>query len=117
MTYHTLKGETSALKDIKFNVEEGEFLSIIGPSGCGKSTILNIIAGLLSPSSGKIYIDNKEIKNCNNRSEEHTSELQSRQYLVCRLLLEKKHQPTHSQDYLAQRLVPPLPSTVDFYTY
>lgn len=66
MTYHTLKAETSALKDIKFNVEKGEFLSIIGPSGCGKSTILNIIAGLLLPSSGKVYMDNKEIKNCNN---------------------------------------------------
>lgn len=61
MNYHTLKEETLALKNINFEVKEGEFLSIIGPSGCGKSTILNIIAGLIIPSCGKIYIDNKQI--------------------------------------------------------
>lgn len=57
MNYHTLKGETEAIKDINFSVEEGEFVSIVGPSGCGKSTVLNIIAGLLNPSSGTVCID------------------------------------------------------------
>lgn len=61
MTYHTLKEETHAINPISFTVNDGDFLSIIGPSGCGKSTILNIIAGLIQPSSGKIFIDNKEI--------------------------------------------------------
>lgn len=61
MTYHTLKEETHAINPINFTVNDGDFLSIIGPSGCGKSTILNIIAGLIQPSSGKIFIDNKEI--------------------------------------------------------
>lgn len=61
MTYHTLKEETHAINPINFTVNNGDFLSIIGPSGCGKSTILNIIAGLIQPSSGKIFIDNKEI--------------------------------------------------------
>lgn len=58
MNYHSLKGETEALKDINFSLYEGEFVSIVGPSGCGKSTLLNIICGLLKPSSGEIYIDN-----------------------------------------------------------
>jgi NitT/TauT family transport system ATP-binding protein len=57
MNYHSLTAETSALKDVSFNVQEGSFLSIVGPSGCGKSTLLNIIAGLITPSSGKILIN------------------------------------------------------------
>lgn len=61
MNYHSLKGFTKALMNINFAVEEGEFLSIVGPSGCGKSTLLNIIAGLLKPSFGEIYIDNESL--------------------------------------------------------
>jgi len=57
MNYHSLNFETPALKDINFSLEEGEFISIVGPSGCGKSTLLNILCGLITPSSGKIYID------------------------------------------------------------
>lgn len=60
--YHTLSGETEALKDISFEVNEGEFISIVGPSGCGKSTILNIIAKLIDKSSGKITLNGEEIK-------------------------------------------------------
>jgi NitT/TauT family transport system ATP-binding protein len=60
MNYHTLKGETEALKDINFSVKDGEFVSIVGPSGCGKSTVLNIIAGLLKPSSGTVCVDGNE---------------------------------------------------------
>lgn len=44
----------TALKDISFQVKEGEFLCIVGPSGCGKSTLLRMIAGLDHPSSGQI---------------------------------------------------------------
>ncbi|WP_138211320.1 ABC transporter ATP-binding protein [Hathewaya histolytica] len=62
MTYHTLKGETSALKNINFKVNEGEFISIIGPSGCGKSTVLNIISGLIHPTSGNVYIGTNKIE-------------------------------------------------------
>lgn len=53
-SYHNLKGETAALKQITFQVAEGEFLAIAGPSGCGKSTLLSIIAGLLEPESGSL---------------------------------------------------------------
>lgn len=63
MNYHTLQSETEALKNISFNVQQGEFISIVGPSGCGKSTILNIIAGLLKPSSGKVLIDGSPLSN------------------------------------------------------
>ncbi len=61
-TYHSLDGETPALFDVSFQVRDGEFLSIVGPSGCGKSTLLSMIAGLISPSSGFIYINGKDIK-------------------------------------------------------
>lgn len=60
MNYHTLKNETEAIKNLSFSIKEGEFVSIVGPSGCGKSTILNIIAGLLKPSSGKVCIGDSE---------------------------------------------------------
>ncbi len=56
-TYHTLAGETLALRDINFSVSQGEFVSIVGPSGCGKSTLLNIIAGLIPINVGNIQIN------------------------------------------------------------
>ena len=55
--YQALNGEVEALKDITFDVKEGEFVSIIGPSGAGKSTILSIIAGLEQKSSGELEIN------------------------------------------------------------
>lgn len=58
-TYQAKNGEIEALRNISFDVKEGEYISIIGPSGCGKSTLLSIIAGLESKTSGEIYIDGK----------------------------------------------------------
>lgn len=55
--YQALNGEVEALKDITFDVKQGEFVSIIGPSGAGKSTILSIIAGLETKNSGEIEIN------------------------------------------------------------
>ena len=54
LSYHTLSGETPALSEISFSIQEGEFVSLVGPSGCGKSTVLNLIAGLLIPEQGQI---------------------------------------------------------------
>lgn len=59
-SYHSLHGETKALKNISFGVKEGEFVAVVGPSGCGKSTLLSIIAGLLQPETGTIVVNNPD---------------------------------------------------------
>ena len=59
--YHTPTEEILALDNISFDVNEGEFISIVGPSGCGKSTILSILSNLIDKSSGEITINNKSI--------------------------------------------------------
>jgi spermidine/putrescine transport system ATP-binding protein len=53
-------GSTIAVSSISFNAEKGEFFCMIGPSGCGKTTTLRLIAGLIRPDSGKIYINGKD---------------------------------------------------------
>ena len=52
--YHSRQGETIAVENISFSVNEGEFVAIIGPSGCGKTTLLSLAAGLLTPTKGKV---------------------------------------------------------------
>lgn len=59
-TYHTKEGETTAVSNLNFTVEDGQFVSVIGPSGCGKTTILSLAAGLLSPSAGTVERGNGE---------------------------------------------------------
>jgi len=61
LTYQTPQGETHAIKDISFDVSEGEFVSIVGPSGCGKSTLLSCIAGLTAPTGGRIVLDGHRV--------------------------------------------------------
>src|SRR2546428_1840389 len=80
---------TVALRDVSFEAAPGQFVVIIGLSGSGKSTLMRCINRLIEPTSGKIFIDDIDITALSQRSEEHTSELQSRSDLVCRLLLEK----------------------------
>lgn len=58
-TYQSENGEIEALKNISFDIDEGEYISIIGPSGCGKSTLLSIISGLESKTSGDICVNGK----------------------------------------------------------
>lgn len=62
-SYHSLSGETPALNNISFRVNEGEFIAIVGPSGCGKSTLLSLIAGLISPETGTIKINGEDVTN------------------------------------------------------
>ena len=50
-----------ALQDVNLSIKPGEFVSLVGPSGCGKSTLLKIIAGLITPTSGQVYIDNEQV--------------------------------------------------------
>jgi len=49
--------EVRALSDVSFEVDEGEFISLLGPSGCGKSTLLKLVSGLMPPTSGTISIN------------------------------------------------------------
>ena len=51
------------IKNISLEVKEGEFLTLLGPSGCGKTTILRMISGLETVSSGKIYLDGRDVTN------------------------------------------------------
>ena len=62
------KGETkiNAVDDISFTINKGEFVAIVGASGSGKSTLLHLIGGADRPTSGKVYIDGKDIYALNN---------------------------------------------------
>lgn len=50
-------GECTVLNNLNLDISNGDFLGIVGPSGIGKSTLLRVIAGLLQPSSGEVWID------------------------------------------------------------
>jgi len=52
---------TKAIEDLSFDIEGGEFVSVVGPSGCGKSTLLYLIAGFLERSSGDISVDGTSV--------------------------------------------------------
>lgn len=65
--YFSKRATTTALIDVNFTVEEGEFISLLGPSGCGKTTLLSIIAGLIEPTVGTISLENEQIRNNNKK--------------------------------------------------
>ena len=60
-TYGTGEAAVNALKNINFSVPKGEFIAVVGESGSGKSTLLNMIGALDTPTSGKVFIDGKDI--------------------------------------------------------
>ena len=60
--YIEKKKSFTALKDVSFSIQSGEFVSVIGSSGCGKSTLLSILEGIHTPTSGEILIDGEPIK-------------------------------------------------------
>jgi nitrate/nitrite transport system ATP-binding protein len=60
-TFTRAGNETHVLKEITFEVEKGEYVSIIGHSGCGKSTLLNIVAGLTQATIGGVILEGHEV--------------------------------------------------------
>ena len=55
------ENEVRAIDGISFSIEKGEFVAIIGPSGSGKSTLLHILGAVDTPTSGKVYMDGKDV--------------------------------------------------------
>jgi NitT/TauT family transport system ATP-binding protein len=61
VTFPSPQGNLGALDDVSLQVGQGEFLCLVGPSGCGKSTLLRVLGGLLSPTSGQVYVYGKPL--------------------------------------------------------
>lgn len=60
-------GEKSVLEDVNLKIKDGEFMVLVGPSGSGKTTMLKMINRLLEPTDGNIYMEDKRIKDYNQR--------------------------------------------------
>lgn len=60
-TYGKGDNMVTALDHVSFGIEQGQFVAIIGPSGSGKSTLLHILGGVDKPTSGKVYLDGKDV--------------------------------------------------------
>jgi NitT/TauT family transport system ATP-binding protein len=60
-TFDARRGPVEALRDINFTIRKREFTCVIGRSGCGKSTLIRILAGLETPSTGQVLLDNKPV--------------------------------------------------------
>jgi putative ABC transport system ATP-binding protein len=60
--YGSGSNQVKAIDDVSFSVESGEFVALVGPSGSGKTTMLAMLAGLLEPSSGSVFIDGEDIR-------------------------------------------------------
>ncbi len=67
-TYGNGEAAVHALKNVSFRVPKGEYVAVVGESGSGKSTLLNLIGGLDTPTSGKVWIDGRDIFSMKERS-------------------------------------------------
>ncbi|MCC6196417.1 MAG: ABC transporter ATP-binding protein [Burkholderiales bacterium] len=57
MEFATAAGSLRVVEDVSYRVGDGEFVSIIGPSGCGKTTTMNLVAGFVKPTAGRVLLD------------------------------------------------------------
>ncbi len=60
--------EVSAVKDLNFKINKGSIIGLLGPNGCGKTTTIGMILGLIKPTLGNVFINEKNIDNENNRT-------------------------------------------------
>ncbi len=67
-TYDTGKATFSALKNVSLDIERGEVVGVIGPSGCGKTTLLNCLSGLDDVTSGRVFIEGKDLSTMNDNA-------------------------------------------------
>ena len=65
--FRTEEIETTALNNVSFSINKGEFVAIMGPSGCGKSTLLNVLGLLDNPSGGSYQLLGNEVANLRER--------------------------------------------------
>lgn len=63
--YKTPNGPLPVLDNLNISVAEGEFCAVVGPSGCGKSTLTRLIAGLMKPDTGEVWLHGKQVKGPN----------------------------------------------------
>src|SRR5579875_3718292 len=66
-TYHSGKLEVTALRDVTFTVQTGEFVAIVGPSGSGKSTLFYILGGLTSATAGTLHVSGQDFSRLTDR--------------------------------------------------
>ncbi|MFY9177908.1 MAG: ABC transporter ATP-binding protein [Caldicoprobacterales bacterium] len=66
-TYGSGETRVDALKNVNISINEGEFVAVVGPSGSGKSTLLHLLGGVDKPTSGKVFVDDVDIYNLNEK--------------------------------------------------